>query len=148
MASAQSLDTYDVPEDFFKGKKVLDAGCGNTGYFQLAMYNLGADHVTCLAIGDEWQDELARVMKKWNIPSDFCDFVSGSTLVLPFEDESYDFVASNGVLMHLETPEMATLALRELSRVTRSQGGVLYAHIGIDKPGIVDRYIVKALPAA
>ncbi len=147
LESAQDLDTYDMPAEFFKGKSVLDAGCGNSGYFQVAMYNLGVKHVTCLDIGEDWKPELAKILNQHNIPVDFCNYVSGSTTDLPFANESFDFVASNGVLMHLETVEMAELAINELSRVTR-KGGVVYSHIGIDKPGIVDRYIVKALRLA
>lgn len=147
LESAQHLDTYDVPAEFFKGKTILDAGCGNSGYFQVAMYNLGAKHVTCLDIGEDWKPELAKILSQHNIPLDFCDYVSGSTIDLPFANENFDFVASNGVIMHLETVEMAELAVNELSRVART-GGDVYCHIGIDSPGIVDKYIVKALRLA
>lgn len=147
LAAAQDLLTYDLPPGFFEGKSILDAGCGNTGYFQVAMFNLGAKHITCLDIGDEWQQELIKALRQRNIPDEFYDFASGSTLDMPFPNESFDFVASNGVLMHLETIEMASQAISELTRVTK-HGGVLYSHIGIDKPGIVDRYIVKALRSA
>ena len=147
LAAAQDLATYDLPENFFKGKSVLDAGCGNSGYFQLAMFNLGAKKVTCLDIGEEWKLELSKILLQKKIPDGFCDFISGSTTRMPFKDESFDFVASNGVLMHLETIEMADEAIAELSRVAK-KGGVVYSHIGIDKPGIVDRYIVKALRSA
>lgn len=147
LAAAQNLATYDLPLSYFAGKTVLDAGCGNTGYFQVAMFNLGVKSVTCLDIGEDWKAELDKILHRHNIPSGFCEYVSGSTLDLPFESNCFDFVASNGVIMHLETIEMASVALKELSRVTK-RPGVLYAHIGIDKPGIVDRYIVKALRAA
>jgi ubiquinone/menaquinone biosynthesis C-methylase UbiE len=111
------------------------------------MFNLGAAHVTCLHIGEEWKSELEKVLQKHRVPNGFYSFVSGSTINLPFNDGEVDFMASNGVLMHLETKQMAADALKELTRVTKV-GGTLYSHIGIDKPGIVDRYIVKALRAA
>jgi ubiquinone/menaquinone biosynthesis C-methylase UbiE len=41
---------------------------------------------------------------------------------MPFKDESFVFVASNGVLMHLETIEMADEAIAELTRVTKKEG--------------------------
>jgi 2-polyprenyl-3-methyl-5-hydroxy-6-metoxy-1,4-benzoquinol methylase len=44
-------ESYDLTADFFVGKHVLDAGCGNSGYFQVAMHRLGARKVTCLDIG-------------------------------------------------------------------------------------------------
>jgi ubiquinone/menaquinone biosynthesis C-methylase UbiE len=147
LAAAQNTDTYDLPREFFKGKTILDAGCGNSGYFEVAMYNLGAKNVTCLDIGEEWKAEMDKVLFKHKIPAGFCRYQSGSTTEIPFQDGTFDFAVSYGVLMHLETVEMASTAVSELSRVTRRPGAV-YAHIGIDKPGIVDRYIVKALRAA
>ena len=128
LESAQDLDTYDLPAEFFKGKTVLDAGCGNSGYFQVAMYNLGVNHVTCLDIGEDWKPELAKILNQHNIPIDFCDYVSGSTTDLPFDNEAFDFVASNGVIMHLETVEMAELAINELSRVARRGGGCILSY--------------------
>jgi SAM-dependent methyltransferase len=125
----------------------LDAGCGNTGYFQVAMYNLGALSVTCLDIGDEWKPELEKVIREYKVHEGFCDLISGSTVSLPFDSESFDFVASNGVIMHLETVEMASEALSELARVTK-KGGSLYSYIGVDKPGLVDSHIVSALRQA
>ena len=111
------------------------------------MHALGARKVTCLDIGTDWQPELKKIVLKHGVPENFCAMVEGSTTRLPFDDEAFDFVTSNGVLMHLESIEMAKTALSELARVTVG-GGVLYAHIGIDKPGIVDRYIVKSLRQA
>jgi len=139
--------SYDLPADFFKGKHVLDAGCGNSGYFQVAMHALGARKLTCLDIGADWQPELEKIVIKHGVPPGFLEMVEGSTTKLPFDNDTFDFVASNGVLMHLESIEMAKTALEDLARVT-TVGGILYSHIGIDKPGIVDRYIVKSLRQA
>jgi ubiquinone/menaquinone biosynthesis C-methylase UbiE len=147
LAVAENPNTYDLPKSFFSGKKVLDAGCGNSGYFEVAMYKLGVDSVTCMDIGNEWQEQMEIVLYKNQIPKGFCKFESGSTILMPFEDESFDFVVSYGVLMHLETVEMASSAISELARVARKPG-VVYSHIGVDKPGIVDRYIIKALRSA
>ena len=69
------------------------------------MFRLGARHVTCLDIGDDWKDEMEKVLMDNEIPKEFCDFVDGSTTDLPFSEGSFDFVASNGVIMHLETVE-------------------------------------------
>ena len=147
LAAAQNPKTYDLPKSYFKGKSILDAGCGNTGYFEVAMYNLGAKRVTCLDIGEEWKEDLEKILYRHKIPNGFCKYHSGSTIDIPFSDETFDFVVSYGVIMHLETIEMAAKAIKELSRVTKNPG-ILYSHIGIDKPGIVDRYIVKSLREA
>jgi ubiquinone/menaquinone biosynthesis C-methylase UbiE len=53
------------------------------------------------------------------MPKESFNFVEGSTTDLPFADESFDFVASNGVIMHLKTTDDAVTALSELSRVTK-----------------------------
>jgi 2-polyprenyl-3-methyl-5-hydroxy-6-metoxy-1,4-benzoquinol methylase len=122
--AAEDLQTYDLSADFFKGAVILDAGCGNTGHFQVAMYNLGASHVACLDIGDEWIPEMKRVLEFHNIPEGFCSFMPGSTLEIPASDETFDLVCSNGVLMHLESPEKAGLAIKELVRCCRRGGGM------------------------
>lgn len=147
LAAAQDLKTYDLPLEFFGNIHVLDAGCGNTGYFQVAMKNLGALKVTCLDIGSEWIPELLSVLSEHSLDSNFAECIPGSTTQLPFPDNTFDLTCSNGVLMHLETVESAEIALKELIRVTRP-GGYVYSHIGIDKPGIVDRYIVPSLRQA
>ncbi len=139
--------TYDVSNDFFAGKSVLDAGCGNTGYFQVAMKSLGASKVTCLDLGTSWMDELKQVMQEHCVPDHYVEYVEGSTTSLPFEDESFDFVASNGVIMHLESQEDAAIALSELGRVAK-RGGSVYVYTGIEQPGIIDKYIVPALRKA
>jgi ubiquinone/menaquinone biosynthesis C-methylase UbiE len=129
------------------GKSVLDAGCGNTGYLQIAMKTLKASKVTCLDIGTKWIPELQRVVEKYMFSKDSFKYVEGSTTQLPFANESFDFVVSNGVIMHLASLDDAILAVQELSRVTK-KGGRLYVYSGVETPGIVDRYIVPALRKA
>jgi ubiquinone/menaquinone biosynthesis C-methylase UbiE len=147
LKNAVNPRSYNLDPEFFIGKHVLDIGCGNSGYFQVAMHSLGARKITCLDIGTSWQNDLRDILAKHDVPSDFFECVDGNATMLPFSDGTFDFVASNGVLMHLETVDLAEVAIREMSRVTVN-GGVVYAYIGIDKPGIVDRYIVKSLRQA
>jgi hypothetical protein len=42
--------TYDLPINWFNGKTILESGCGNTGYIQVAMYRLGAKKVAYPAV--------------------------------------------------------------------------------------------------
>lgn len=147
LAFALDPATYDLPLAWFQGKSVLDAGCGNTGYLQVAMHRLGAKKITCLDLGTDWISELQKVMDRFSIPRDFVEYVEGSTTDLPFADNSFDLVISNGVVMHLESVQRAERALDELTRVTAS-GGCFYVYTGVDKPGIVDRYILPALRQA
>lgn len=144
---AQDPKSYDLPGKFFEGKSVLDAGCGNSGYFQVAMWNLVVSKVTSLDLGTDWMPELEKVLRSNDVPEHLMELVEGSTTKLPFADDSFDFVASNGVIMHLEGIDQARAALRELTRVTK-KGGYLYVYSGVESPGIMDRYIVPALRAA
>lgn len=52
------------------------------------------------------------------------DFLQGSVTRLPFRDQSFDWLASSGVLTCLPSPEEAADALREFCRVLKP-GGVL-----------------------
>lgn len=144
---AMSPATYDLPEGWFQGKNVLDVGCGNTGYMQVAMHRLGAKSITCVDIGDDWIPELVKVTTQFNVPRTQIKCFSGSITDLPFKDNSFDFVINNGVIMHLESVDAASQAIRELGRVT-ARGGSLYIYTGVDKPGLVDRYILPALRQA
>lgn len=47
------LTYFHLTTEDFKGKRILDVGCGNTGYFQVAMSNLGVEHITCLDLGTD-----------------------------------------------------------------------------------------------
>ena len=144
---ASDPSSYDLPLAWFKGKNVLDAGCGNTGFMEVAMYRLGVRKITCLDLGKEWIPELQKMLDIFSIPHDFVEYVEGSTCDLPFQDSTFDFVISSGVIMHLESVALAEKALDEMTRVTRN-GGCLYVYTGIDKPGIIDRYVVPALRKA
>lgn len=147
LAVAVDPATYDVAPDWIKGKTVLDAGCGNTGYVQVAMHRLGAKKITCLDLGNDWIPELQKLLDSYSVPRDMVEYVSGSTDDLPFPDESFDFVICNGVIMHLASIDLAEKALAELARVT-GRNGKFFVYSGIDKPGIVDRYILPALRTA
>lgn len=139
--------TYDLPVEWFKGKDVLDVGCGNSGYMQVAMHRLGASSITCVDIGDDWIPELMKVTTQFKVPQAQIKCFSGSITDLPFKDNSFDLVINNGVIMHLETVQMAERGISELARVT-DRGGSMYIYTGVDQPGIVDRYIFPALRQA
>jgi len=138
---------YLLQKEFFKGIDVLDAGCGNTAYFEKAMHDLGAQSVTCLDIGKEWQPVLKSALNSLGIQEGFVSMVAGSVTEIPLESESFDLVCSNGVIMHLNGLEEAEKAVAEMARVTK-KGGKLYLYVGVSKPGIVDRYIVPSLRKA
>ena len=145
-AVASKERTYGARPGFFAGKHVCDIGCGNTAYFQKAMIDLGAAHVTCLDIETEWMDELEAALTSLGVSRDRYTMVAGSAIDLPFDNDSFDFVASNGVIMHLSGVDLAERAFDEMARVTKP-GGTLYAYTGLST-GIVDNYVLPAMRAA
>lgn len=132
---------FHLSKSDFEGKKILDAGCGNTGYFQVAMNELKVEHMTCLDLGDEWIKPLSSFLEKKGITN--IDYVSGSTDELPFPDESFDMVFSNGVLMHLVDVNQVNKALKELARVTK-RGGYFYVVLGCPR-GFIEEEFFPAL---
>ncbi len=96
-------------------KSLLDDGCGG-GRYALALKSLGAAKVTGIDISPNSID-LARKMSPFS--DEEVRFLQGSVLDLPFEDESFDFVFSNGVLHHTLSTE---LGLSEIHRVLRRGG--------------------------
>lgn len=139
-------DYYGVGADFFRGKTVLDAGCGNNAYFQLVMYRLGAKHMTCFDLGTDWMSELSGRLAEIDVPSDFVTLLEGDTTQIPLPDNSFDVVFSNGVLPHLSDLAEAELAFFECARTTKP-GGSLYMSLGTPG-GVMNKYVMPALRSA
>jgi ubiquinone/menaquinone biosynthesis C-methylase UbiE len=134
---------FHLPKKAFRDAKILDAGCGNSGYLEIALAKFGTDSITCLDLGKEWIPPLKSVLKENNIPLEVFDFISGSTDKLPFPDNYFDIVFSNGVLMHLTNMKQIERAWRELARVTKSKGH-LYILLGCPR-GIFEEEIFPAI---
>jgi SAM-dependent methyltransferase len=137
---------YHLEKQDFRGMLVLDAGCGNTGFFQVAMHRLGAGHIHCLDIGEDWIPLLKRITRDHGVPESFLTCTPGTTVELPYEDGTFDFVASNGVLVHLATISDGERAFSELARVAKP-GGYLYLSLGAPG-GLFEGYIFPALRRA
>jgi len=138
---------YCLDKKFFKGANVLDAGCGNTGYFAKAMIDLGAKHVYCLDLGNKWKSVLRKGLRSKGVPLSKISFISGSVTKIPLESEMMDFTACNGVLHHLPDKNSSSKALKELFRVTKF-GGSTFVYLGVEKPGLIEKYIVPSLRRA
>ena len=85
--------------DFFPGKKILDAGCGN-GRFAYYAAKYGAD-VWAIDLGS------AVEVARRNTQARNVHVVQADLHNPPFALESFDFIYSIGVLHHLPDPEAA-----------------------------------------
>lgn len=115
-----------VPRSVLRGK-ALDAGCGG-GRYTVALKRLGFERVTGLDISQEMIRDARRRMRALSISG--IHFIPGSALKLPFKENSFDFVFSNGVLHHTTSWKRG---VAELLRVLKPGGaGFLYL---IEEPG-------------
>lgn len=121
---------FGLPENYFKGAKVLDAGCGDTAKLLIRFHDFGSKDLTGIDLGDEYIDVARGNLIKHGVPEANFKLFSGSVDDLPFEDESFDFVCCHGVLLHLANIEQTKHAFSELARVTR-KGGQLYVVGGV-----------------
>lgn len=101
------------PADYFRGKKVLDAGCGN-GRFAYYATKFGAE-VWAIDLGP------AVEVANRNTASGEVQVVQADLHNPPFELESFDFIYSIGVLHHLPDPEAA---FRNLLRFLKPGGEI------------------------
>lgn len=134
---------YHLTLEDFKGKKVLDAGCGNSAYLEVALLDFGVESLTCLDLGEDWIPELKSALIKRGADISKVNFVPGSTDNLPFPDGTFDIVFSNGVLMHLVDEEQIEKSFVELSRVTKP-GGYFYS-VGSNPGGLMEAKIFPAI---
>lgn len=100
----------------FEGKRCLDAGCGG-GRGSILMAEAGASQVVGVDLS-ETNVATSRMRAEQRGLSQ-CTFQQASLLEVPFEDESFDVVWSNGVLHHTDDPD---LTLREITRVLKPGG--------------------------
>lgn len=107
---------YMAPREphFFRGKRVLDAGCGSGRHaYYAAQY--GAE-VWAVDLGPS-----VDVARRNNADNDSVHVVQADVYKLPFAPESFDFIFSNGVLHHLHQPEAA---FRNLLRYLKPGGEI------------------------
>lgn len=132
--------TFGIDPDWFKGKTALDAGCGNIGAMIRKLHSLGVAQIIGCDIGEGWIGPLSA-----NLADLECrvDLLHGDVLALPFEDESFDFVSVNGVLVQLETMDHVRRGFAEGARVTKP-GGYYFTSYG-PCGGVMQGVIMPAL---
>ncbi len=112
----QSFLDYMQPHDpeFFRGKKVLDAGCGN-GRFAYYAAKYGAE-VWAIDLGPA-----VEVARRNTERAGEVQVVQADLHRPPFALESFDFIYSIGVLHHLPDPEQA---FQNLLRYLKREGEI------------------------
>lgn len=112
--------------DLGSAENVLDDGCGG-GRYSLALKAIGCKVVTGVDVSPS---SIAFANKMNPFEEDEVRFVAGSVLDLPFPNESFDFVYSNGVLHHTYDTEKG---VEEIFRVLKQDGRCwLYLYGGKD----------------
>lgn len=104
------------------GATVLDAGCG-PGVHSIRVAKAG-HHVCAIDISDTMLRE-ARQRAEWENVADRIDFYQQDLTNLDFPDNSFDYVFSWGVIIHIANAEQA---LDQLARIIKP-GGKLALYI-------------------
>ena len=115
----QWLDDVKLPREFFKGKLVLDAGCGS-GRWTYAMASLGA-----VVVAVDLTDSGVAAAHAATLDRDNVVVLQASLFQLPFRQGSFDFVVSWGVMHH--TPDTKAAFDRVAPMVKR--GGTFYVMV-------------------
>ena len=105
------------PEEFFKDKIVVDAGCGG-GKFSATIAKLGAKEVIGVDTGKKGLD-FARKQATKKPYGNKMKFIEGSLLDIPINDEEVDLVWSNGVIHHTLDYNKC---LSEFNRILKHKG--------------------------
>lgn len=113
------LEDVQLPSEYFKGKLVLDAGCGS-GRWTYALAQLGA---TVVAV--DFTDSGVEVTRKATESLGHVAVLQADIFQLPFMSESFDFIVSWGVLHHTTDTRSAFMRLAPLVK----KGGDLFVMI-------------------
>lgn len=106
-------------KEMFKGKTVLDMGCGAAGK-TLYYAGLGAKKIVGTDIVPSYKAESEKLAQKLGY-QDIFSFVLGDATSLPFESETFDTIMMNDFMEHIDNP---TAALAEAFRLLRPRGRI------------------------
>jgi ubiquinone/menaquinone biosynthesis C-methylase UbiE len=116
----QSISGY-VDASIFKGKDVLDIGCGWGGKTIYFAMNSGLKSIWGFDIPGVFLPEVPEsFVKERSIPN--CFFTTGKAEEIPFENETFDLLIMDDVLEHVTCPEKV---LHECYRVLRPEGSLI-----------------------
>ena len=114
--AAIHLGRYLLAKPYVKGKRVLDAACGE-GYGSRLMKDWGASEVIGIDISEEGIEKAKKLFSEDNL-----HFLVHAVEMLPFSNDSFDLVISLETIEHLDKPEAF---LKEITRVLKPGGTVI-----------------------
>ena len=120
MLLRQRLERNRYPMERMVTARCLDSGCGN-GRYTVALSKLGAKEVWGVDFSEINVADATNRAQDVGLQGVY--YKLGNVLELPFPDNHFDFVFSNGVLHHTRDPQ---LGLNELLRVLKPGGFGFY----------------------
>jgi 2-polyprenyl-3-methyl-5-hydroxy-6-metoxy-1,4-benzoquinol methylase len=127
--------TYRIPDDFFAGRRVLDAGCGMGRYSYLA-----AKRGAATVVGMDLHDGVYAA-RRLTAPLGRVRLLKGSIFDLPFREGQFDSVMSIGVLHHTGD---TLAAFRAVARMVQP-GGRLFVQLYATRGEAQDRRMARLL---
>jgi SAM-dependent methyltransferase len=118
-------ELFGLDHDWYRGKRVLDIGCGPRGSLDWATQ----------ATARVGLDPLAEEYLALGADAEAMDYVEGVAEAMPFQDASFDVVGSFNSLDHVEDVDRA---VAEISRVLRPGGDFLLATDVAHRPRLME----------
>gem|GEM_PF-5970006 len=110
------LNAIDALARGFKGKRILDIGCG-FGFRTIGVAQNGALSVSAIDLDEQRIKEAAFYAQQRNVEN--VNFRVMDATCLEFEDESFDLVLADELIHHLDNLPMA---FKEIYRVLKNRG--------------------------
>lgn len=113
----RQIDEIDQLGYDWNGKKLLDAGCG-IGFFSRYFEDHGAN-----VIGVDFSEKMINVAKKNASKS---DFILSNLTQLPFKNDSFDYIFTSNVFIHIVADDEWERAVSELKYVLKKGGKIIF----------------------